>query len=97
MISKQKCTNCKHFSKHYEKTSNDRFVYTGGGSCKNYDVPWHESFANIIAETACNKWEQAETQTVDLNECIEDIIKTMKQRLDDIYALIRTDEQNPDE
>ena len=89
LMEKNYCENCKFYVKYYTLFNGTRLQYTGCGHCK------HDKLINkkisrktIYNKLPCNFWEQAENKEPEVKEKLENNIRDIKIRLDEIALIL---------
>ena len=90
MKNSNKCENCKFYSKYYLIFAT-RLVYANCGSCKNTLINTATARKISKGNLPCGYWEKIDSPDPVQPEQLEDTLRKMKQRLDEIYLLLNRD------
>ncbi|MDE7265427.1 MAG: hypothetical protein K2N52_04065 [Clostridia bacterium] len=84
------CENCKFYNKFYYIFA-EKLVYTNSGSCKNQLINTNTARKTVKGKLPCEYWEEIDSPAAVQPERLEKAIIKMKQRLDEIYLLLKHD------
>lgn len=83
------CKTCKYFNQHYVKLDT-KFMATNCGHCFNRNLTPREK-RNFPFLNGCDLWEQQEINLDERNKTIENIIRNINERLQQIYEFLNAD------
>ncbi|MDE5666684.1 MAG: hypothetical protein K2I29_00390 [Clostridia bacterium] len=84
------CDNCYYFYQHYYKSKYGKLTCVwGDGHCTNNNLTVNVSRKIIFKQHICEFWEPAEALIAERQENINAIILKMKQRLDELVAILQ--------
>lgn len=83
------CKNCNFYRPHYAKDDDGRLYELPTGHCTNKKVGKMQFHRGMKAGTACLKWEAS--KEVELKESIDDVIKNMATRIEQIAKHLNID------
>lgn len=93
MNEQKKCTNCRYLQRYYVVNASLRYSWTCKGRCLKKAATEAKVKKYLCEGYACEQWEPYEKQIDQCHEKIENIIKEMAQKLDDIRSILIEDNE----